>query len=374
MESASFSVVSNLLTEDHAEAMRKHYGSDLTDSQWQKIEAVLSTSRHRQHNLHRDILDGLLYLLQTGCPWRMLPAGFAPWQTVYYYFRKWKKRGVIERLLSVVRREARKEAGREADPSAVIIDCQSVPIIRSGDLSGFDGNKRIKGRKRHIALDTQGWTWSVDIHAANQHESQHALGLLEETDAKSERLEAVFANKAYRGDLEDEIRETLGLRLEITEPNSEEPGFSVEPKRWIVERTLGWFGGWWRLSKEYERLAETSGNGPAHVAPTGPQPPLTVYQTASYSAEAVATGSVFRCAWSACSSVSVMCWKAVHGIHSASICEPSGRVPVRMVWANMSSVQALAARRLGTGGPPGSGWGSPSRLGPWQVWHVSAAR
>lgn len=139
-----------------------------------------------------------------------------------------------------------------------MIDCQSVPTTRSGGLSGFDGNKRVKGRKRHIVVDTQGWTWAVGIHAANQHESQHALGLLEKTDAKSERLEAVFADKAYRGDLEDEIRETLGLRLEITEPKSEEPGFSVEPKRWIVERMLGWFGGWRRLSKEYERLADTS--------------------------------------------------------------------------------------------------------------------
>lgn len=117
-ESASFSVVSNLSAEDHAEAMRKHYSSDLTDSQWQQIETVLNTSRHRQHDLRRDILDGLLYLLKTGCQWRMLPGGFAPWQTVYYYFRKWKKHGVIERLLSVARREARKEAGREADPSA----------------------------------------------------------------------------------------------------------------------------------------------------------------------------------------------------------------------------------------------------------------
>ena len=238
--------------------MRKDYSSDLTDSQWQKIEAVLDTSRHRQHDLRQDILDGLLYLLKTGCQWRMLPGGFAPWQTIYYYFRKWKKRGMIERLLSVARRSARQEAGREAEPSAVIIDCQSVPITRSGGLCGFDGNKKVKGRKRHIVTDTQGWTWAVEVHAANEHESQHALGLLEEADAKSERLEAAFADKAYRGDLEDEASKGLGLRLEITESKSNEPGFSVEPKRWIVERTLGWFGGWRRLSKEYERLVETS--------------------------------------------------------------------------------------------------------------------
>jgi putative transposase len=238
--------------------MRKDYSSDLTDSQWHKVKAVLNTSRHRQHDLRRDILDAIFYVVKTGCQWRMLPGRFAPWQTVYYYLRTWKKRGVIERLLSVARRGERREAGREPEPSAVIIDCQSVPITRSGGLCGFDGNKKVKGRKRHIVADTQGWTWAVKVHAANEHESQRAFGILEEADENSERLEAVFADKAYRGDLEDELDEALGLQLEITTSESDEPGFSVEPKRWIVERTLGWFGGWRRLSKEYKRLAETS--------------------------------------------------------------------------------------------------------------------
>ena len=116
----------------------------------------------------------------------------------------------------------------------------------------------------HIVTDTQGWTWAVTVHAANEHENQTAFDLIEKVNRKSERIEAVFADKAYRGDLEDELDlvdeldEALGLQLEITTSESDEPGFSVEPKRWIVERTLGWFGGWRRLSKEYERLAETS--------------------------------------------------------------------------------------------------------------------
>ena len=198
-------------------------------------EAVLDTQRHRQHDFRRDILDALFYLLKTGCQWRMLPGAFAPWQTARcYYFRKWKKRGVVEHLLGFARREARREAGREAEPSAVIIDCQSVPITRSGGLCGSSGgNKKVKGRKRHVVTDTQGWTWAVGVHAANEHESQpRALDLLEEADAKSERLAAVFADKAYRGsDLEDDLKESCGVRLEITESDSDEPGFSVEPKR-----------------------------------------------------------------------------------------------------------------------------------------------
>jgi putative transposase len=240
---------------------RKSYSSDLTDSQWQQIKTFFDTPRHRQHDLRRDILDGLLYLVQTGCQWRMLPGGFAPWQTVYYYFRKWRRQGLVGRWLGVARRKAREEAGRAAEPSALVIDCQSVPITRTGGPCGFDAYKKVKGRKRHVVVDTQGWTWAVEVHAANEHESQRAFELIEQADQESDRLEVVFADKTYRGDLEDELAETLDLTLEITESDESEsdaPGFAVEPKRWIVERTFGWFGGWGRLSKEYERLTETS--------------------------------------------------------------------------------------------------------------------
>jgi len=262
-ESASLSrVASQLLSENDAEAMqRKSYSSDLTDSQWKQIKMFFDTHRRRQHDLRRDILDGLLYLVKTGCQWRMLPGGFAPWQTVYYYFRKWRRQGLVGRLLGVARRKARQEAGRAAEPSALVIDCQSVPITRTGGCCGFDAYKKVKGRKRHVVVDTQGWTWAVEVHAANEHESQRAFELIEQADQESDRLEVVFADKAYRGDLEDKLAETLGLRLEITESDESEsdaPGFAVEPKRWIVERTFGWFGGWRRLSKEYERLTETS--------------------------------------------------------------------------------------------------------------------
>jgi putative transposase len=243
---------------------RKSYSSDLTDSQWQQVNTFFDTQRRRQHDLRRDILDGLSYLVKTGCrareypSQRMLPGEFAPWQTVYYYFRKWRGQGLIGRLLSVARRKAREEAGRAAEPSAVIIDCQSVPITRTGGCCGFDAYKKVKGRKRHVVVDTQGWTWAVEVHAANEHESQRAIQLLKAATKESDRLEVVFADKAYRGDLEDELAETLDVQLEIPESESGAPGFAVEPKRWIIECTFGWFGGWRRLSKEYERLTETS--------------------------------------------------------------------------------------------------------------------
>ncbi|NBC18834.1 MAG: IS5 family transposase [Bacteroidetes bacterium] len=241
----------------------KRYNSDLTDSQWQHIKSHFDTSRQRQHDLRYDILDGILYLVKTGCQWRMLPGEFAPWQTVYYYFRRWREQGVIGYLLSVARRKARRDVSREPEPSAAIIDCQSVPVTRAGGLSGFDGYKKVKGRKRHIAVDTQGLTWAVLVHAANEHESGRAMDVIEAVDQESDRLEVIFADRAYQGDLEEEVGDRLeGVHLEITEPEesneSSEAGFAVEPKRWIVERTLGWFGGWRRLSKEYERLTATS--------------------------------------------------------------------------------------------------------------------
>ena len=214
--------------------MRKDYSSDLTDSQWKQIRKLLNTAYHRHHDLRRDIFDAVLYLVKTGCQWRMLPGGFAPWQTVYYYFRKWKKQGLIGRLLNLARRKAREEADRSAEPTAVMIDCQSVPTTRMGGCSGFDAYKKVKGRKRHVVVDTQGWTWSVKVHAANEHESQHAPEIIKAAGQQSDRLEVVFGDRAYQGELEEKLKTALDLRLEIVSSESEAPGFSVEPKRWVA--------------------------------------------------------------------------------------------------------------------------------------------
>jgi putative transposase len=132
----------------------------------------------------------------------MLPGEFAPWQTVYYYFRKWKEQGVIERILDFVRRRVRtEEAGCEPTPSAVMIDCQSVPTTRVGGCSGFDGHKKVKGRKRHVIVDTEGLigealTWEASVHAANEHESQRAFEMIASVFQKSNRLE-VFLPEAF---------------------------------------------------------------------------------------------------------------------------------------------------------------------------------
>ena len=236
---------------------QKRYSSDLTDSQWESIKYYFPTARRRRHDLRREILDAILYLVKTGCQWRMLPGEFAPWQTVYYYFDQWREEGRLQCLLSAVRRTVRRQAGREGEPSALVIDCQSVQSSRSGGIASFDAYKRVKGRKRHVAVCVEGLPWSISVHAAGDHESQWALQVLRPIRNWTERVETIFADSAYRG-LEEKIRGELDWSLEIVERENDTTGFSVDPKRWIIERTFGWLGGWRRLNRDYERRTDTS--------------------------------------------------------------------------------------------------------------------
>lgn len=236
---------------------QKRYDSDVTDSQWEKINRYFTTERRRRYSLRYHVLDAILYLVKTGTQWRMLPGEFAPWQTVYYYFRRWRREGRIRCILSITCRSARRREGRPGEPSALIIDCQSVPSTRVGGISSFDAYKRIKGRKRHIAVDTQGLLWGLLVHAAGDHETQWALQLLGPVASRLDRVKTVFADQAYQG-LADKVKHKLDWTLQVVESEEEHSGFSVEPKRWIVERTYGWFGGWRRLDREYERRTDSS--------------------------------------------------------------------------------------------------------------------
>lgn len=236
---------------------QKRYSSDLTDSQWTLIKPYFTTERRRSYDLRRDILDAILYLVKTGCQWRMLPGEFAPWQTVYYYFRRWREEGRLRCLLSAVRRTARRQSGRAGEPGALILDCQSVATSRAGGISSFDAYKRVKGRKRHVAVDAQGLLWNVVVHGAGDHETQWALQVLKPIGRHTTRCETVFADSAYRG-LDNQVENELDGSLDIVERKEETPGFSVDPKRWVVERTFSWFGGWRRLTRDYERHTHSS--------------------------------------------------------------------------------------------------------------------
>lgn len=236
----------------------KNYSTDLTESQWQIIEKISDDKRKRKHSL-REIFDAIFYLLKSGCQWRMLPINFPPWNTVYYYYRKWKNNGLIEEVHEILRNLVRKKHGHEESPSAACIDSRSVKTSRSGGLCrGVDGGKKIKGRKQHIITDTLGLLLVVFVHAANIHDSKAAYETINRLYGRFDRLVKIFADGGYRGELVENIKRKFGWLIDIVLRSDNQKLFTVLPKRWVVERTFSWFESYRRLSKDYEYLPDTS--------------------------------------------------------------------------------------------------------------------
>jgi putative transposase len=208
----------------------------------------------------RAIFDAILYVLHTGCPWRYLPANFPPWQTVFYHFRRLRLKGTWFRLLTALREAERKRVGRNAQPSAAIIDAQSVKTVEeSAGISGFDAHKHVKGRKRHILVDTLGLLLSVYVTPADLHDSKGARCLLAGLAPVLPRLKKIWADAAYRGqELAAWCQAEGGWDLEVVERTPGTRGFSVLPRRWVVERTFSWISRNRRMSKDYERKVQTS--------------------------------------------------------------------------------------------------------------------
>ncbi len=250
------------------------YPTDLNDTEWKLIEQYLPQPKPKgpggrpREIPWRQILNGIFYIARSGCAWRLLPHDLPHWTRtrVYHYFRLWRKAGTWQAMNDALRQAVRTQAGREAQPSAAIVDSQSIKTAEGGEACGYDAGKKVTGRKRHLVVDTLGLVLIVLVTAASTQDREGARQVLQklfERIKKSKysrwcRLKLIWADGGYRGELLAWVKGTLGWTLEIVEKLQGQVGFQVLRKRWIVERTFAWLTRNRRLARDYERLPETS--------------------------------------------------------------------------------------------------------------------
>lgn len=243
------------------------YPTDLTEAQWTLLVALLPARKWRPGGPGRppyelrQVLNGIWYLLKTGCQWRMLPREFGKWPTIYGYFKRWRETGVWAKLMEALRQRERRRQGRHAEPSAGSVDSQSIKTATRAREVGFDGGKLVKGRKRHVLVDTLGLLLAVVVTAANTDDRLGLMLLLTRYCVSGRtRLRKLWVDGGYQaewlGQWVRALKPTHKIDLEVTTHDGH--GFQVVPWRWVVERTFAWLLNDRRHSRDYERLTPNS--------------------------------------------------------------------------------------------------------------------
>lgn len=242
--------------------VRRSYQTDVTDEEWNFCVLYLTLMKEdapqRDYPL-REIFNALRWIVRAGCPWRMMPHDLPPWAVVYQQTQRWLKAGCFEAMASDLRAILRLAQDRNAQPSAVILDSrtlQSTP--ESGERAGFDGHKKRKGSKVHIAVDTLGHLLALRVTPANEQDRAQVAQLAQAVQAETEEsVEVAFVDQGYTGEDPAQAAAQEGIRLEVVKHHEAKHGFVLLPRRWVVERSFGWAARFRRLARDYERLAQT---------------------------------------------------------------------------------------------------------------------